>query len=57
MMTFSPGPYVVLMEDDLVHTDEHPKCEGPTCPCHGGQSSVVIVLVCEDVTAQVQLEQ
>ena len=25
---------VVIMEDELVHTDEHPKCSDQTCPCH-----------------------
>ena len=25
---------VVLMEDELVHTDEHPVCSDSTCPCH-----------------------
>lgn len=27
-------PLVVLMEDDLIHTDEHPYCSDRTCPCH-----------------------
>lgn len=25
---------VVLMEDEKLHTDEHPTCSDPTCPCH-----------------------
>lgn len=24
---------IVLMEDELVHTNEHPICGDPTCPC------------------------
>ena len=56
-MTLEPGPYVVLMEDELIHTDESPECDDPTCSCHGEQSSVEIVLLYEDITAQVQLEQ
>jgi hypothetical protein len=23
----------VLMEDEPLHTDEHPQCDDPTCPC------------------------
>ena len=25
---------IVLMEGDLVHTDEHPYCDDLSCPCH-----------------------
>ncbi len=25
---------IVLMEDELVHTDEHPLCDDLECPCH-----------------------
>ncbi len=25
---------VVLMEDEIIHTDEHPVCSDSTCPCH-----------------------
>jgi hypothetical protein len=24
-------------EDELIHTDEHPQCTDPTCPCHTGE--------------------
>lgn len=49
------GPYVVLMEDDPIHTDENPECDDPTCLCHGEQSTVVLVVAYEDVTAGVDL--
>jgi len=26
-------PIIVPMEDELVHTDEHPTCLDPECPC------------------------
>lgn len=25
----------VIDEDERVHTDDHPRCADPTCPCHG----------------------
>ena len=28
-------PLLVLMEDPIIHTDDHPFCgTDPTCPCH-----------------------
>ena len=54
-MTLEPGPYVVLMEDELIHTDEHPECDDPTCYCHGESSSVELIIAYEDVTATVEL--
>jgi hypothetical protein len=27
-------PIIIPMEDDLIHTNEHPICDDPTCPCH-----------------------
>ncbi len=28
-------PFLVLMEDEMIHTDDHPFCSiDPTCPCH-----------------------
>ena len=56
MKDLQPGPSVVLMEDDLIHTDDNSECEDPTCSCHGEQSSVEIVLSYEDVTASVELD-
>ena len=50
-----PGPYVVLMEDELIHTDEHTECDDLTCPCHGEQSSVELIVSYEDVTESVDL--
>ncbi len=28
------APYIVLMEDPILHTDLHPFCADPHCPCH-----------------------
>lgn len=28
------NPIIIPMEDDLVHTDEHPFCDDPACGCH-----------------------
>src|SRR5260221_682276 len=32
------APLVIQYEegDELVHTDEHPECDDPDCPCHWG---------------------
>lgn len=27
-------PIIVPVEDPIIHTDEHPWCSDPTCPCH-----------------------
>ncbi len=27
-------PIVIPMEDDIIHTQEHPFCSDPSCPCH-----------------------
>ena len=28
-------PFIVLMEDEMIHTDDHPFCGiDPTCGCH-----------------------
>jgi hypothetical protein len=35
--TMHPGlamGLIVIMEDPIIHTDEHPECDDPTCPCH-----------------------
>jgi hypothetical protein len=32
--------FIVTMLDDLVHTDEHPLCSDPTCPCHDDSNVV-----------------
>ncbi len=26
-------PLVITMEDDILHTQSHPFCSDPTCPC------------------------
>jgi len=26
-------PIVIVCEDELIHTDSHPYCSDPTCPC------------------------
>jgi hypothetical protein len=48
-MSESPnyGPIIIPMEDDLVHTDEHPFCYDSTCGCH--ESSDLIDQVAQDV--------
>jgi hypothetical protein len=28
-----PALIVITMEDELLHTDEHPYCDDPDCPC------------------------
>jgi hypothetical protein len=28
-----PPIFIVLMEDEPLHTDEHPYCDDMTCPC------------------------
>ncbi len=31
-------PIIILMEDEIIHTDDHPFCSiDPTCPCHEDQ--------------------
>jgi hypothetical protein len=27
-------PIIIPMEDDILHTQSHPFCSDPTCPCH-----------------------
>ena len=34
-MAHHPQSLIVLMEDEIIHTDAHPFCgTDPTCPCH-----------------------
>ena len=33
-------PYIVLMEDPIIHTDDHPFCSDPTCECHSDQAAI-----------------
>lgn len=28
------APLVVLMEDEIIHTDDNPECDDPDCICH-----------------------
>lgn len=28
------APILIPMEDELIHTDEHPFCDDPSCGCH-----------------------
>jgi len=28
-----PQPIAIPMEDPIIHTDSHPYCDDPTCPC------------------------
>jgi len=32
--------YIVLDEDPILHTDEHPLCADLTCPCHDDRDLV-----------------
>ena len=34
MVQYAYHPIIIPMEDDLVHTDDHPFCYDPTCGCH-----------------------
>ncbi len=39
-------PLLVLMEDPILHTDDHPFCSiDPTCPCHEDQALISEVAV------------
>ena len=33
-------PYVVLMEDPIIHTDDRPFCWDAGCPCHCDEAAV-----------------
>ena len=37
MMTHHPQPLIVLMEDEIIHTDIHTFCPDPSGPCHVDQ--------------------
>jgi len=41
------APIIIPMEDDLVHTDEHPFCDDPACGCH--EAPVLIAGVAQEV--------
>jgi hypothetical protein len=30
----TPLPVEICDEDEPIHTDDHPYCDDPTCPCH-----------------------
>ena len=47
MPEYAYDPIIIPMEDDLVHTDEHPFCYDSTCGCH--ESPDVIAEVAQDV--------
>ncbi len=32
-MREQPQPIMIPMEDPIIHTDDHPFCGDPTCPC------------------------
>lgn len=34
---------VIPMEDPLVHSETHPFCADPTCPCHDDHSNITRV--------------
>ena len=27
----------VILTDEIIHTDAHPECDDPDCPCHNPQ--------------------
>ncbi|MBO0783970.1 MAG: hypothetical protein J2P37_34620 [Ktedonobacteraceae bacterium] len=37
------GPVEIPMEDDLVHTSEHPFCPDGTCGCHEDETLIAEV--------------
>ncbi|MBA2284221.1 MAG: hypothetical protein H0W02_01930 [Ktedonobacteraceae bacterium] len=34
---------VIPMEDPLVHSETHPFCSDPTCPCHDDHGNITCV--------------
>jgi hypothetical protein len=36
-------PMIVLMEDEITHTQDHPCCNDPSCPCHKENTMNTIV--------------
>ena len=36
-------PFVIPMEDPVLHTDTHPFCGDPVCPCHEDQELIMEV--------------
>ncbi len=36
-------PFVVPMEDTILHTDAYPFCSDPACPCHEDQELIMEV--------------
>jgi hypothetical protein len=48
-------PLVILMEDPIIHTNDHPFCgSDPSCPCHRDSTLLAEVTV---LVAQGQLTQ
>ena len=47
MAEHTSDPIIIPMEDDLVHTDDHPFCYDATCGCH--ESPDLIDQVAQDV--------
>jgi hypothetical protein len=43
------NPILIPMEDDLLHTNEHPFCDDPTCGCH--EDSILIGEILTQVKA------
>lgn len=37
-------PYIVLMCDPIIHTELHPFCSQPDCPCHNDAEAVAELL-------------
>ena len=34
------NPIAIPMEDPIIHTQEHPFCPDPLCPCHDDREAV-----------------
>ena len=34
LVEHSPRPLTVIMEDPIIHDDQHPFCSDSSCPCH-----------------------
>ena len=47
-MSQHPAPIVIPMEDELIHTPDHPFCSDATCPCKEDQE--LLANVAQQVT-------
>ncbi len=47
---------VVWMEDEKLHTDEHPTCSDPTCPCNEDTEPPCLNPACPCHEAEAEVE-